>query len=207
MELPEAMKKAFEYLEANYQVIWRTGKGSRENLLDAFSQNEFPKAEYLGYLGSDGIRHAFHRAIANCDKPKNMLWENWLLINIGYFQCSVCKKILPLENKRTSNDYKCKECDRISGNTVRESNQQFIAEYLLNSNGCTDCGEKDIRCLEFDHINPEEKAFNIGEGYRKPRSILSQEINKCQIVCANCHRKRTASTYGYYRHKNYEQQR
>lgn len=201
MELPEAMCLAFKWLEDNYEVKWTKGLGSRENLLDAFSQTEFPKAEYLGYLGSDGIRHSFHRAIKNCDKPKGVLWENWLLYNTGKFYCPNCKRVLDLENKRTSLDNRCKECDNTKTLTRRESNQRYIADYLSNSVGCVDCGEKDIRCLDFDHSDPSIKDFNIGECYMKSKEVIKAELEKCQIVCANCHRKRTSKSYGYYKQK------
>ena len=55
---------------------------------------------------------------------------------------------------------------------------------------CTDCGETDPVVLEFDHLR--DKVFNIGKGLvnRSWESVLA-EIEKCEIVCANCHRHRT----------------
>ncbi len=49
--------------------------------------------------------------------------------------------------------------------------------------------------LEFDHLR--NKAFNIGEGFaeRVWKTIL-EEIEKCEVVCANCHRRRTALRRG-----------
>jgi hypothetical protein len=46
--------------------------------------------------------------------------------------------------------------------------------------------------MDFDHREPEEKVFNIG--MNKSRFTLKrllEEIQKCDIVCANCHRNRT----------------
>jgi hypothetical protein len=58
-----------------------------------------------------------------------------------------------------------------------------------------DCGETDPLVLEFDHLR--DKRFNIGNAlpYRNWASILA-EIEKCAVVCANCHRRRTARRIG-----------
>lgn len=56
---------------------------------------------------------------------------------------------------------------------------------------CTLCGEKHIACLDFHHTNPEEKEIDpsqmISNGWSKERMI--KELDKCIILCANCHRK------------------
>ena len=62
-------------------------------------------------------------------------------------------------------------------------------------NPCVDCGEGDPVVLEFDHLR--DKRFSIGQELvrRSWRSILA-EIEKCEVVCANCHRRRTARRRG-----------
>ena len=68
----------------------------------------------------------------------------------------------------------------------------------LEEHPCSDCGEKDVLVLEFDHL--ENKSFNIAAGmrYRKWDLVLA-EIAKCEVVCANCHRRRTARRSGTHR--------
>ncbi len=70
-----------------------------------------------------------------------------------------------------------------------------ILEYLL-SHPCVDCNEKDPIVLEFDHRVGVEKRFNIGDAARTAYSLktLMNEIAKCDVRCANCHRRVT-----YYR--------
>ena len=52
--------------------------------------------------------------------------------------------------------------------------------------------------LEFDHLG--DKAFNIGEGLRdRSWRAIVEEMAKCEVVCANCHRRRTARRAGYAR--------
>lgn len=68
----------------------------------------------------------------------------------------------------------------------------FLDEYKL-SRGCADCGYRQHpAALEFDHIGP--KRFEIGGAARTPLAIstIMGEIKQCEVVCANCHRVRTA---------------
>ena len=55
---------------------------------------------------------------------------------------------------------------------------------------CWFCGEDNPLCLEFHHRNPLEKDIAIGT-VSKTRSIntLEQELDKCVLLCGNCHRK------------------
>lgn len=81
----------------------------------------------------------------------------------------------------------------------REESRQLIIEYL-QTHPCIDCGETDIVVLEFDHIEPAEKKLRISRDYYLVSlEKLKAEINKCQIRCANCHRRKTARDRGYYR--------
>jgi hypothetical protein len=61
----------------------------------------------------------------------------------------------------------------------------------LQSHGCVDCGETDPLVLEFDHRG--DKAFNICSVLNeRPWEAVLCEIEKCEVRCANCHRRRTA---------------
>lgn len=74
----------------------------------------------------------------------------------------------------------------------------WLLEYF-KEHPCVDCGETDPVILEFDHLS--DKSFNIGTqlGHRKWPDILD-EIRKCEVVCANCHVRRTARRVGSIRH-------
>lgn len=57
---------------------------------------------------------------------------------------------------------------------------------------CSDCGHRfPYFVMEFDHRPDEEKSFNISSGLTKSQATLEAEIEKCDLVCANCHRVRT----------------
>jgi hypothetical protein len=57
---------------------------------------------------------------------------------------------------------------------------------------CMDCGvQYPSYVMEFDHRDPATKSFNIGSLRRIEQTVLRNEIAKCDVVCANCHRART----------------
>jgi hypothetical protein len=77
----------------------------------------------------------------------------------------------------------------------RESCQAWLMTYL-QSHHCVDCGETDPVVLTFDHRDGTEKLDTVGALLRK-RSLaaLIAEVAKCDVRCANCHRRRTAEQF------------
>jgi len=54
--------------------------------------------------------------------------------------------------------------------------------------GCVRCGYKEHpTALQFNHINPAEKSFEISTSYNMNWDNLQKEIDKCEVLCANCH--------------------
>ena len=81
----------------------------------------------------------------------------------------------------------------------RETCQQLAYDHLT-SHPCIDCGETDITVLDFDHRDPASKSYEVVHvAARKPWARALAEIAKCDVRCANCHRKRTAEQYGWRR--------
>jgi hypothetical protein len=57
---------------------------------------------------------------------------------------------------------------------------------------CMDCGNcYPPECMDFDHRDPSGKRFTIAQNLTRRLSDVLEEIAKCDIVCANCHRIRT----------------
>jgi hypothetical protein len=63
----------------------------------------------------------------------------------------------------------------------------LLREILIEKLGgkCVECGCTET--LEFDHIDPSTKSFNIAAGYTKPKEVLLEEVAKCQLLCNKCH--------------------
>ena len=69
--------------------------------------------------------------------------------------------------------------------------------------GCSidGCAVTDPDSMDLDHIDPKDKSFTICAGVNRGRawSTIMAEIDKCQVLCANHHRQKTArQTYGRY---------
>ena len=132
--------------------------------------------------------------------------------------CGMCKKDLPTENfafkNKTNNKLQkhYKKYQKKYKKTHYKSNKQkYIGKSIewrkarrlkffnwLNEQSCVDCGISDVRVLEFDHLDPSVKEYNISQIIEGPEDKLQKELNKCDIVCANCHRIRTAKQFNYY---------
>lgn len=74
---------------------------------------------------------------------------------------------------------------------ARTRNYEFIEMYKKN-HPCVDCGNSDIRVLDFDHIG-NNKLTEVSKMAKDIWSLdrIKREINKCQIRCSNCHRIKT----------------
>ncbi|HUQ34490.1 MAG TPA: hypothetical protein VM095_20380 [Pyrinomonadaceae bacterium] len=67
-----------------------------------------------------------------------------------------------------------------------------IYEYL-EGHPCVDCGESDPIVLEFDHVRGKKSYAVSSLGWRLVSwDSVMKEIAKCDVRCANCHRRRTA---------------
>jgi hypothetical protein len=135
-------------------------------------------------------------------------------------RCPQCKKTKALEGfaiarrRKDGRQSTCKECKREWDRKIYKRNPQkyadrnaakrellrkLIAEYL-QGHPCVDCGENDIVVLEFDHIG-DDKVSDISHLISRGAAwaTLLREIAKCEVVCANDHRRRTARRGGHYR--------
>jgi hypothetical protein len=78
----------------------------------------------------------------------------------------------------------------------------------LTENPCVDCGERDLRTLDFDHRDPALKRLGVAQmvlgGWTW--AAVAEEIAKCDVRCANCHRVRTAEAFGWWK-QSAEQER
>ena len=79
------------------------------------------------------------------------------------------------------------------GKTERERKKMFLTLFKL-ANGCAICGVNDDPiCLDLDHIDRGTKRHSIGDLPSKSWKTLINELVKCQVLCAICHRLKTES--------------
>jgi hypothetical protein len=138
-------------------------------------------------------------------------------------RCSGCGEFKPLteyhlsRNKKDGRQAYCKECNNLAAkqfhamnaehcrarikkrsDRIREDNRWRLVAYLLK-HPCVDCGETDPVVLDFDHLR--DKRMNVSALVNQPApwNVILAEIRKCEVVCANCHRRRTCERVGGYR--------
>ena len=140
-------------------------------------------------------------------------------------ECTKCKKQKPLEEfnfkikKKNLRHVHCKECTRLfiknhynrnkeyyltkarkRNKYLRYKINSYISSYLL-SHPCVECGEKDLAVLEFDHTGQIPKFKAVSHLIKDQVSLvkIQEEIDKCVVRCANCHRKKTAKDFNWFR--------
>ena len=86
---------------------------------------------------------------------------------------------------------------RASNGFARERNMRHILEYL-SLHPCVDCGEPDPLVLDFDHLG--NKNYDVGSMRYNGLDALKLEMGKCEVRCANCHRRKTAKQFGFMRY-------
>lgn len=96
---------------------------------------------------------------------------------------------MPLKDKQKQVEYRKKR---------RAAIRKKLYEYV-QENPCTDCGETDPIVLQFDHIsgNKNQDISRMISNANSWMTIL-QEISLCEVVCANCHQRRTAKAQKWY---------
>lgn len=144
------------------------------------------------------------------------------MIKMQTKRCPKCSMELPLhdfnKNKSTADGLSsyCRNCkSEAAKRSYRENAESrervlsrtkdrkilamdYVYTYLL-THPCVDCGESRIACLEFDHQRDKQRQIsNMVSGGFNPAAI-QLEIDKCEVVCANCHHVRTAKSQGWYR--------
>ena len=76
--------------------------------------------------------------------------------------------------------------DRLPKKTQRRRNKRAALDYL--NNRCCVCGyNKCENALQFHHVHPEDKKFTVSSALGSPWKKIKQEIDKCVLVCSNCH--------------------
>ena len=112
--------------------------------------------------------------------------------NCGNKKCRLKQKA-NWENNRYKTCQKYKNRKKKNIKNYRDEARKRAKEWLINYKKnlvCERCGFDNWRCLDFHHKKREEKKGCITKLINDGRAIKSvqQEIRKCEVLCANCHR-------------------
>lgn len=107
--------------------------------------------------------------------------------------CKQCQKLIHKAHYEANKAHRIERA-QVRNMTVKAELVSLIA--CIKENPCADCNQRfDVVCMDFDHVHGQKK-FDISSymgGNRLSKRILLEELNKCELVCSNCHRKRTAA--------------
>ncbi len=123
------------------------------------------------------------------------------------FTCSACQEekpeseFSPSPKKKRGYSNKCKSCVNIYSKEHYNKNRTKYREQqesrrkqnihrideIRKSNPCTVCGQDKYYMLCFHHRDKTEKEFSIGMSTNFSWKRLEAEIDKCDIMCSNCH--------------------
>jgi hypothetical protein len=78
--------------------------------------------------------------------------------------------------------------DKIYWAKINKLAKRYKAVTLLGGK-CEKCGEHNIHCLDFHHIDSDKKEESINKLGSYRWSIIEKEISKCILLCSNCHNK------------------
>lgn len=106
-------------------------------------------------------------------------------------ECLKCHKLFYPKKQAKTRMY-CYDClpeEHYTGAQLKNRIKKWALEY--KGNKCEICGyNKCEEALEFHHLNPNEKDFCISDRDIKLNWLkIKEELDKCQLVCANCHRE------------------
>ena len=102
--------------------------------------------------------------------------------------CNLCGREYTYHRKGGATLSRCNSCR----NKVRMHIRKIKAVDYLGG-ACSRCGYDKCRAaLDFHHLDPDNKKFSLGGNYNRKWEEFKKELDKCVLLCANCHREEHA---------------
>jgi hypothetical protein len=104
----------------------------------------------------------------------------------SYYKANPDKK---LEQQKRSRE-NCRDQRNADSRKRRQDQVEFVNAYKLEK-GCAKCGyNAHPAALDFNHLDPASKSFHISGGTYSREKLIT-EMEKCEVLCSNCHRVHT----------------
>lgn len=112
--------------------------------------------------------------------------------------CKACVSKYTKQHYIRNREYYLKKAT-VNRRLARAKLRKFLFEYYTG-HPCVDCAESDPVVLEFDHLKDKYKGIAIMVNRALSLERIKLEIAKCEVVCANCHKRRTAKKFKWYKY-------
>lgn len=97
--------------------------------------------------------------------------------------CRLC------QNVKAQQHYKDNKAYYLNRNKQRFQEISLWLSELKKQLGCRKCRENDPACLDFHHTTGKDFSLSLAAGMGFSRDRIQKELDKCEVLCSNCHRK------------------
>lgn len=103
--------------------------------------------------------------------------------SVRMITCTLCSREYVYSRKAGHRKYACNTC------LVNKRRKMIDSKALEYKGGkCTHCGYNKCKAsLHFHHLDPNQKEFKLSGNWGLSWSKIKKELDKCELVCANCH--------------------
>lgn len=134
----------------------------------------------------------------NIEKPESSFYFKNKEQNIHKSKCIDCCMVYAKHHYKINKPIYLKRAKTFNKNQTVLNRQKMIE--FLKSKSCLDCKTQNYRVLEFDHKNGKDKKTNVSNMIcRYSWETIMEEISKCDIRCANCHRIKTGIQFNWFK--------
>lgn len=141
-----------------------------------------------------------HKICSKCKQDLEISQFNWKITDkTRASYCKNCSREYIRKHYKNNREYYLKKA-RKRNKKIQDESFKYIKAYL-QKHPCIDCGEQDLVVLEFDHKDKNMKKTEVSRIIKNTGSLkkLIEEISKCDVRCANCHRRKTAKEYNHWK--------
>jgi hypothetical protein len=207
----EFVHKRYDKLEVNSCIECRDrrdplSKKSRKRKREAIVQNPDKEKKCSACLNIKDI-NTFQGDNLTCKicrdwdkKKRKVLVEEAKSINSENGENRMCIRCWRIEDKdifTTKTGYigsVCGNCRQVALSYRTLYNKEYV-KYKIERGPCVDCGETDVRLLDFDHIDPNDKTMNVSQCMSGEQLVV--EGSKCEMRCCLCHIRRTKEQFNF----------
>jgi 5-methylcytosine-specific restriction endonuclease McrA len=188
-EIPENRKFCSKSCSTIFNNKTRKISTETKNKISAKLKKQFPVEEIINLYNEGKSALEISKQYGSTAKTIIALLKEHNVWKVVSNKDRICEKHnIPYEQYSNGGKYVCKKCCTEDISERRRELKRKSVDY--KGGKCQYCGyNKSISALEFHHLDPSEKDFHIGNGNLKKWETVKLELDKCILLCANCHRE------------------